>query len=139
MIPSNKCWCCCGVELHNRNDVVEQDAAAVGHLLPMMMRFAYCWAQHLVVVVVAAVQLSLSYSTLTLGSSLLCLRNLMTNDEPEGGLLMTTDGPADDLAGDAVAEADAAAVLVVMVADVSDVHLGWTMPDGKKNSRKTAG
>ena len=80
----------------------------------------------------------------------------MTNDEPEGGLLMTTNGPDDEVDGTAVAEADAAAVAVVAVVsscwpvvvasvapkiaeDVSDVHLGWTMPDGKKNSRKTAG
>ena len=70
---------------------------------------------------------------------------------------MTTDGLVDDTAGDAVAEADAAAVPVaavvssccppdvsvpvtlMMAEDVSDVHLGWTMPDGKKNSRKTVG
>ena len=52
--------CCCGFELHKRDDVFEQDAAAVGHLLPIveLMRFAYCWAHHLVVVAVA--QLSLS-------------------------------------------------------------------------------
>ena len=30
----------------------------------------------------------------------------MTNDEPEGGLLMTTDGPDDEVDGITVAEAD---------------------------------
>ena len=76
---------------------------------------------------------------------------LMTNDEPKGGLLMTTDGPDDEIDGAAVAEADAAAAAaaaaisscwpvvaapaVPMRAEVVCViHLGWTLPDGKKKS-----
>ena len=65
---------------------------------------------------------------------------------------MTTDGPDDEVDGRAVAEAEAeveadaaavvsscwlavAAPVVPMMAEVvSIVHVGWTLPDGKRNS-----
>ena len=111
------------------------------------------WAQHLIVDVAAA---QLSLSMLMSGSSLYCL-NLMTNDEPEGGLVMTTAGvlPNQDVVvhGRAVAEDDVAGAVVssccvvdvvaphppapavsMMAAVVSIDHLGWRWSVVVKNS-----
>ena len=77
--------------LRNPSDDVEQNAFAVDHLLlivVLLVRFA-CLGPSILLLLVA--QLSLSLSMLTSGSSSYFL-NLMTNDELDGGLLMTTDG-----------------------------------------------
>ena len=66
---------------------------SAGHLLLIVVddnEGCMLWARHLDVVVAAAL-LSLSISALMSGSSLYCL-SLMTSDEPDGELAMTTAG-----------------------------------------------
>ena len=100
------------LSLRNPSDDVEQDEASVGLLLTVAVGEVHMFAHHLVVVVAAA-QLSLSLPIwMSASLSSLCFLNLMTNDDPGCGLLMTIEVPVDDVDGDAVAEADAAATVV---------------------------
>ena len=126
---------------------VEQDDAAVGLLLTVAVGEDYIMAHHLVVV--AAVQLSLCI-WMSASLSSLCFLNLMTNDDLGCGLLMKIEVAVDDADGDAVAEADAAAVVssrcsvvavvvapaIPMMVDVaaSAAHLLRKSPDVSKKS-----
>ena len=103
----------CGVELHNSNDDVEQDDAAVGLFLTVAVGEVCMLAHHLVDV--AAGQLSLVLPICMSASSLsLYFFNLMTKALPGCKLLMVIDVPDADVVVDglAVAEADVAAAVV---------------------------
>ena len=90
---------------------VEQDDAIVGLLLIVAADEVYMLAHHLIVDAAAQLSLSLAIWMSASLSLSLCLLNLMMNDDPGWGLLMTIEVPVDKVDGDVVADDVSAAVV----------------------------